>query len=494
MPPNSVLQGYLEDIHLKSYLWTVLITAFVASSGVQSAAAQDVDCGNEFRGGKLYLDNYQRAKNKKDMAEARRVLEKGMESFKLAAEGCPNEKSEYRWHYAIILAEAGDQLFEDAAFEADEAKKESMYQEAVALLTKSGSEFTAAADSTEDGTKGKNRKAVRNNRGHYWVDHWNAALESMEKEDYHLAATHFDACRGLDPANMKAYPQGAVALIRKGDRDRALKLVEEGLALDIELFKPNDDMRKTQKEDAEKAYADAQKSQGQLMVLRSKIYSEYAEDYARGAEEEKSPEKARKALEYYDSVVEWEQDDPNIYLQRGIARLVGAGIIAAEDEAEAKGLYTESVEDFRQANSIFPKEDEKAGEFQTTCLFYQIQALNNAEDYDSAFATAKEYVCLSPLDAQGWDFLFRSYVQREDQTNGVAALTMKKALAANEVDPSEINPTKDAKAAVAERGQPDKVYSYQDGNTQISTYVWLEKKVATHYILGASQGDLTWCQ
>ena len=56
------------------------------------------------------------------------------------------------------------------------------------------------------------------------------------------------------------------------------------------------------------------------------------------------------------------------------------------------------------------------------------------------------------------------------------------------------NATDDAKAAVAELGTPSAVKTYQDGESSVMTFIWQDKNVARHYILGKIQQEITWCE
>jgi tetratricopeptide (TPR) repeat protein len=415
--------------------------------------AAEVNCANEFRSGKLYF--------------SQSLFEKSTHSFKNAAEACP-EKGEYRARYGMALCEVGKEYLGRLVGALPE-ERDTLLTRALECFEKAGSEFDAAL-LTEDGQKRKLQKFVEDNRGHYWVDEYNQALELFEEGNYVDADIRFRVNRMLNSKDILAYTQGAITLIRLEKSDEALALVESGLEID-----PQDE---------------------RLNTLKTSILHESARRLANQAETDDNPALLKQAIVIFDQLLDRDPEDPNMYYERGLAALSGAGVVAKEDEAGGKAMYARAVADFTKAAEMVPADGENR-EFHVNCLFYIVQAWTNAGEVDKALEAGRDYLCLSPMDALGWQFMVINLLDRDDQTGVVSSLMMKKSLEGEEIPvQSAVDAAKGAsQEAFDTLGKPDHVHTYQEDSTQIQTWIWLKHNKAIIFTLPAEKsGEVAWCR
>jgi len=343
---------------------------------------------------------------------------------------------------------------------------------AAAFFELGGKEFEAALQ-TEEGQKRKLQKFVEENRDHYWVESYNDALKRFENEAYDEADLLLRVCRTIDPTKTKAYTQGAIALIRMDQMGDAMELVDGGLAIDPQEEK--------------------------LLSLKGNLMRSSARELIAEAESEENADKLNQAVAIYGELLEREPDDAaNLYYERGLAELSGAGILKANDEAAGVAMYEAAAEDFGKAADLVPPEGENV-DFHNNCKFYIVQALTNAGKVEPALKAAREYLCLAPMDHLGWQFMVINLLDMEDQAGVVSSLMMKKSLDPTVGQEIPVDGAVDvAKGAVKTdldaNGKPDHVYTYTDDNTQIQTWIWLSLKKASIFTLpDAKAGEVSWC-
>ncbi len=440
----------------------IAVAALVASvSLVHPALAQKVNCANEFRSGKLYF--------------SQKVYDKAVEHFAASVEACP-DKGEYRARYAMALAQRASEV-EDQALTTASTKEEQnqLLQSAIDMYTKAGAEFDSSLV-YDDGKK--NQKFVRENRQHYWVDHYNQGLQFATDGKYDRAARQLMIARLIDPNDSRAYTQGAVVLIKADRKTEAADLVQQGLTVDPQ----NEELNKL----LQSIFVDAAR----------KLIDQVRETESGAA----ATAKADSALDYLNMVQEKRGEDPNVYFDRGLANLELGSVIARGDTGEvvspeAKARFVEAAKDFGKAAEMVPAEGENR-DFHVNALFNRMQALLNAQEYDEALAAVRQYLALEPTDAVAWQSLAQVMVQRADQEGTVNALVVSKSLAGNkiEVDQAVANAQKEEKDAVAANGNPDAVYTFQEQGSgdQINTWFWFGKKLAMSFKLGLETGRVTW--
>jgi len=443
------------------------------------AQAQKINCSNEHRSGKLYFDQYAKAKAQNRTDEAMSLVAKAVATFGLAVELCP-DKPDYHWRYSLALAEQANMYLGQIPFST--GGSDTLLAGAVEKFALVGEHFEAVKD-VKDGLKGKNRKAVRENRGHYWVDHYNEGLDYMSDEDFESAALHFKICRLINPHDPRAYLQEAVSLISADRREEALALVQTE-----RMFETEDWTGYEYKIEA---------SSERFATVQRNIFRERARFLAEKADEENDLDKLDRAISDYDQLLEWTPGDANLLFERGLVKLTGGAVVTLTDSTAGATMYSEAAVDFRAAADVVPADGENA-QFHADCVFNELQAYVNAANEPKALEVNLEYVCIQSTDPAGWQFLAAALIGGGDSAGAVAALMMSRSLAGSEV-PVEAavgNATADDKAAVTELGDPGLVMTYQEQSSgnQITTWLWPEKKLARHYILGTFISEVTWCQ
>jgi tetratricopeptide (TPR) repeat protein len=423
-------------------------------------AAQSTTCADEFRSGKLYFQQ--------------QLNEKSVERFAAAVAGCP-DKGEYHARYAMALCQRGDELLNQAFTKADTREaREALLEEARRHYRLAGAAFDTAAVVEP---KKSLLKFVRENRDHYWVDHYNRALEFL-KDDAKIAVAdvEFGIARLIAPLNPKAYSQGAVARVKLEDRDGAMALVKQGLAI-----APEDK---------------------QLNELLETLYQSAAEDYIQRAQENKDPAKAAEGEALVDKLLERRGEDGNLYFLRAILRTTrGAAHMAGNpaQEDSARMAFRGAAEDFAKAAALIPPDKDQG--FHQDALFNQIQALVSAGEYDPAMKVISTYLSLNYAEATIWKFMSLCLLEKGEQNQGVAALMVSKSIEGGVIadSPEKVKMTvegaiDDAAASLSQQGPPEFVYGYQEQSSgnQIQTWFWPAKRTVMSFILGKKNGELTW--
>ena len=441
-------------------LGAALAVVMVSASLTQPVLAKKKNCANDFRSGKLYF--------------SQKVYDKSVEKFAEAVAVCP-EKWEYRARYAMALAQYAGILTQEAYTTAQtKAEQDSLLAVSLEMFRHSGAEFDSATVYMK--TK-KARKFVRENREHFWAEHYNRGLKLAQEEKYKVATRELEIARLIDPGKPKAYLQGAVVFIKAGDKRKAAELVKAGLAV-----APDDK---------------------ELNKLLGSIYVDAARDLIDQAEKADSASVATKladeAIAYVDKVLDQRAEDPNVYFERALANLTAGSALARESgdslSAEAVERFRKAAEDFAAAAKLAPPEGENR-EFHLNALFNRVQALLNAKDVDEALAGIKGYLNLSPTDPAIWRLMAQALVQKGDTENTMMALTVNKSLKGREipVDEAVKNAQKEELDVEKANGKPDAVWTFQEASSgdQINTWFWFDKKLAVSFKLGLKINEISW--
>lgn len=457
---------------------TIALAACLTAGFAGTALAEEVNCANEFRSGKLYF--------------SQQVYDKSVDRFAIAVEVCPDEW-EYRARYAMALCELGNQKLVEALTVAETREaQDALIQEALDAYATAGTEFDTAVQVND---RKKVAKFVRENREHYWVEHYNRGIKLFEEEKYVAAEREFRLARLVDPKRAKAYNQGAVALIKMGQKTDAAKLVQEGLALDPE--------NKNLNELIEKIYLDAARELTQESEAQAKLARELrtAEEMEKcGVTAQEAVAKAEEAVEFYQRISERrEHGDPNVIFDRGVARMAAASAEAVPgnaDKAAITAKFTAAAEDFSKAAEMVPADDEQNRSFHLSALFNLAQAHINADNWEGATDAITRYLKLDCMDQSIWQ-LYATVLSIQEKSEGaVAALMVSKSLAGQEVPVADaVGVAKaDAAGALASLGEPGKIYTYQEqqSGNQINTWFWPEKNKVMSFILGVKNGEMTW--
>jgi len=434
-----------------------------------SASAQKINCANEFRSGKLYF--------------SQSIFDKAVQRFALAVETCP-QKAEYRARYAVALCQYGEVRMTDA-LAMDPEPRAPVLASVATWYDMAGREFDSSL--VYDNSK-SNQKFVRENREHYWVARYNEGIKLLKDNKPADADFQFRLARFVDKAQIKAYSQGALALINQDKKSEAASLVQHGLEID-----PKDDqLNKLQ----ESIYLDAARA-----LVRE------AEDMADSQEDApKAVDKTDQALTYLNQVLEKRGGkDPDVLFDRGSAYLARGRALDEADTSDvvppdAVDADTKAAADFAAAAELVPADDPDNHDFHLAARFNEIQAYMNAESYDTALEKIRAYAGLDPMDPAIWQMWAVCLSKKGDSKGALSALMAYKSLnpgaGGSEVPVADAVSTAkaDAAAAVKELGNPDAVYSYQESGSQnvIETWIWTSKKQVRSYILGVIQGQLTW--
>lgn len=431
-----------------------------------SASAQRINCANEFRSGKLYF--------------SQQIYDKAVARFQTAVEVCP-EKAEYRARYAIALAQYADVRLDDILTMPEGDARQAGLDSVITMYTTAGGEFDSSL--AYDSGK-KNQKFVRENREHYWVGRYNEGIKRLNDQKYKRAALQFKLARLVNPDDVKAYSQGALALINLDEKSEAASLVKAGLEKD-----PKD---QSLNKLLESIYLDAAKSLTQDAEKLATKPDQAAQGEA----------KAKEALDYLNQVLDRRGGkDPDVLFDRGTAYLALGRAIDEADTAQgvpagAVDACMKAATDFSSAAELVPVDDPDNRDFHLAARFNEIQAYLNAEKYDETLEKIKAYAAIDPMDPAIWQMWAICLNQKGDSNGAVAALMTYKSLKGTKVTVDDAIKTaqKDSKAALDTMGKPDAVYSYQDTGSGevIETWIWSAKHKAVNYVLGVKNGELSW--
>lgn len=438
----------------KVFLFSLVGVA--ALSLADPAGADDrINCANEFRSGKLYF--------------SQKIYKKAVDRFAVAAETCP-EKAEYRARYAMALAQyAGDRLVYLPTIPAGEERTATM-DSVTTMFALAGAEWDSSL--ARDDSK-KNQKFVRENRQHYWVEHYNHGINLYNDNKYEMAELEFRISRMLDPDNIKSFREGATALIALGEKTEAAKLVQDGLKID-----PEDE---------------------KLNKLLESIYIDAANDLVEASEKDKSADEADKAIGYLNEVLERRDgQDANLLFKRGVAYMAKGAAEASDESGGDAGAgaesYRKAADSFGEAADMIPASEDP--DFHLAALYNRLQSEMNANDFEAAVVTLKAYLEQDPKDPSVWQTWAVCYSNQDNSDGAVAALMVSKSLAGSEIPVKDAvaNAKADETSSLKELGDPAFVYTYQEvgSGNQINTWFWPDKKVARSFILGVKNGEMKW--
>jgi len=435
-----------------------LVTAVGASVLPRFTSAQEVNCANEFRSGKLYF--------------AQKIYRKAVGHFALAVKTCP-DKAEYRARYAMALGQLGEEKLKVVEATGDVAGNKADVDSVLDMYKTAGSEFDASLKN--DGSK-QNVKFVGENRKHFWVSRYNEGLKLSSEQKCAAAVIEFQLARSIDRSDPKAYYGGAVALICDDKMSEAAALIDEGL-----VIAPTDTS---------------------LQKIKIKVGGDEARNLVKKAEVQgTTPEEAAqlcaRADSLYGAKLKANEKDSNTYFDRGLSRLTWAAAVASKDSAQSVAIYARAAEDFHKSRELKPVSAD--AEFYQSALYNEIQASMNAGDVGKSLDMIKEYMGYDCKDGGMWKSFAQALYLKGEQQKGAVALIMSNAISkGNEVPIADAvkNAIEDAKKTHGERGDPAHVYAYtQDmGGKSMSIEVWLwcDKEKGNVYYLGKDNGEVEW--
>ncbi len=442
------------------------LAAVAAAAILTLPASGEENCANDFRSGKLYF--------------AQKVYDKAVTYFESAVALCP-EKAEYRARYGIALAQyASERMIGEYA---GAVGQEALLAEIMDTFAKAGAEFDSSL--AVDPKDKSNKKFTNENRQHFWVDHYNRGLKFAKEGKFDSADLEFRVARLIDPKEPRAYQQGAVALINADRKSEAAELVRQGLAVDP--AHPN--LNKL----LESIYVDAARG---LIDEADRITRETPF----GTVSQAGADSARVAREFLQKVLERRPDDPGLHFDMGLAFLTEGGALSRGDTGDsiavaAQDRFRQAAASFAKAASLAPP-DGDTRDTHLNSLFNEIQAYLNAGDLDDAKRVVGDYLSLAPTDPAIWQFLAQVLAKKGDQEGTVMALVVSKSIAgqAVPVEDAKSMAIKEEKDTSVEMGDPDAVYTYQEGESgnQINSWLWYGKKTAVAFKLGLKVGQYSW--
>jgi len=466
LPPAYFHRGAFKEEFPVRFGSTLAVLGLVMATGAtvvlpRFTSAQEVNCANEFRSGKLYF--------------AQKIYRKAVDHFAISVKACP-DKAEYRARYAMALAQLGEDKLKVVEATGDVAGNQADVDSVLDMFKLAGSEFDASLKA--DPSK-QNVKFVNENRQHFWVARYNEGIKLSGEEKHDAASMEFDLARRINQTEIKAYKQGVVSLINQGKKTEAAALIGAGLAI-----APNDST---------------------LLKYREQLGADEAGDIIKQLEDASTtPEQAgplcSKADSLYTAKIDANPKDPNVantYFDRGLGRLTCAAVIAAKDSAQSVAIYAKAAEDFHKSRELKPASTD--ANFYQSALYNEIQASMNAGDVGKALDMIKEYLNYDCKDGGMWKSYAQALYLKGEQQKGAVALIISNAMSkGNEVPLADATKgaTEDTKKALDERGNPTHVYAYtQDmgGKTMsIEVWSWCDKKKANVYYLGKDNGEVSW--
>jgi tetratricopeptide (TPR) repeat protein len=424
------------------------------------ASAQEVNCANEFRSGKLYF--------------SQKIYQKAVDHLAVAVKTCP-DKAEYRARYAIALAQLGDEKLRTVEATGDVAGNQAVVDTALDLYRKAGSEFDASLKAPDSSKQ--NVKFVDENRKHFWVTRYNEGIKLSQEEKAEAATLEFQLSRLIDPRDVKAYKQGSIELINQEKMVEAEGLIKEGLGV-----APGDSM---------------------LTSLMNRVRVDVAQaevkkaDAAQGAE---ALMHAAKAESLYDIALAADGKNANLLFDSGLAGLTLGSAQAGADSVippNAVATFRKAAAAFHQAKGLVPATQDSS--FYTSALYNEIQASINADDVAQAVDLLKEYLNFDCKDDGIWKTYAQALYRKGDQTTGGIAFIISNSISKGSTVPisdAKKNAIEDAATALTSMGDPDHVFAYtdvlQNKTVSIETWLWCGKHKATVFYLGKNNGDVPW--
>lgn len=442
---------------------TMAVLGLVLATGAsllpaRLTSAQEVNCANEFRSGKLYF--------------AQKITRKAVDHFAISVKACP-DKAEYRARYAMALAQLGEEKLKIVEDTGDVAGSKADVDSVLDMYKLAGSEFDASLKA--DPSK-QNVKFVKENRKHFWVARYNEGIKLSKEEKNDAAVVEFKLARSIDPTEIKPYEQGAFVLINQGNKSEAAALISEGLAI-----APNDTT---------------------LLKLREQVGASEARDLVKKAEEptttpEEAAQLCARADSLYTAKLKTDEKDSNTYFDRGLSRLTWAAAVASKDSVQSVAIYGKAAEDFHKARELVPASTDTA--FYQSSLYNDIQASMNAGNVSKAVDMVKEYMNYDCKDGGMWKTYAQALYLNKDQQKGAVALIISNSMSkGSEVPMADAvkNAKEDAQKALSDRGNPTAAYAYTEDmggkSMSIESWIWCNKKKANVYYLGKDNGEVSW--
>ncbi len=420
-----------------------------------SAFAERINCSNKYRSGKLSF--------------SQRLYDDALDQFKTAVDVCP-EEGEYHMYYAMAICEIASRKFQEAyTLASTQEEQDQLLAEAFEMFEFAGVQFDSAMVVKP---KKKIRKQIRENKEHYWVDHYNLGVKMMKEEKFSIASNEFRIARLLDPEDTRGYLQGASAYIYLEQKAEAAELVLQGLEVEPE--------------------------NKELTELRDNLFMDTAQTLIGQAGEAQDPvlaeESAEKALGYLAQLEELTPDDANVYFETGSAYMLKGRALKNQDKDGAADLRL-SADTFAKAAELVPAEGENF-EFHKFAMLNRLLAIYEIGDCCETLKAAVDYIKIDHTDEVPFQIIASCEAQMDNTDGAVSALMVYKALNGEEVSVQDAvnNATGDAKTELDSQGPPTQVWTYQESESgnQINVWFWIESKQAMAFILGNKQGSLQW--
>jgi tetratricopeptide (TPR) repeat protein len=308
-------------------------------------------------------------------------------------------------------------------------------------------------------TDEKDRKRAGENRGHYWTEHYNEAINLCRSEAYDRAVEQFDIAIALDPSSCKTYQQKSAALINLRRFTEAVSVLERGLEVCPDdttskstLFSAVHNQGITLLKEAEAAKEDS---------TRRRFYAEAASWFKRA--DQLDPE----ALD-------------NVYN----LGLVYFQLVSLGDSTHA-GDARETFERFLVRAE---KKEERAN------TLYQLTLLEiRAKDWDKADEYADRFIAADPHDPTAYQLKAVATTERGKAELSEAYIifynSLEKGKPVENLDAwlgqakTRYGATGDVAKALKEKGTPEEVRSYTDssGNDMDSFFYWSKGEAIAFY-------------
>jgi tetratricopeptide (TPR) repeat protein len=313
-------------------------------------------------------------------------------------------------------------------------------------------------------SEGKDQEKVVNNRGSYWVEHYNKALDYFKKEAYDAAITEADIAVSIAPDSCKAYNIKGSALSKLERQAEAIPTLKAGL-----VACPQHEALKTN-------LFNAYLEQGDLKYREA---GSVKEDSAR-------TRLLNDAVTWYRGAEEIKPGDPNVQYQYGsaLAQLAFAG-----DSTQLAPARDQLVQFLGKTET---KEDKLA-------VLYQLSMLEiEAKDYAKAGEYCDQFLAGDPRDADGYRLKANIIRMSGDATKAESYIILYNGLARGKVvnaDSLKGTPkyaASDLGKVFTERGSPEEFRSYTDssGNNMDSAFYW-SKGQAIAFYGGQKRGEVS---
>ncbi len=313
-------------------------------------------------------------------------------------------------------------------------------------------------------SEGKDHEKVLNNRGSFWVDHYNKSLDYFQKEAFGAALDEAGIAIMIAPDSCKAHNVKGSALSSLGRQQEAIPVLKAGLAvcpdhegLKVNLF--NAYFEQGNRKYKESSQADGDSARSQLLM---------------------------EAISLYEQGGQILPNDPNIAYQLGssYAQLVFAGDSTKAAPAREKLLAF--------LGTAQTKEDKVAALYQLTLVE------NETKDFSKAAEYCTQFIGMEPSDADGYRLMATIIRNSGDPTRTESYIILYNGLARGakvKVDSLKALPAysgSDLTKELAAQGRPDELRSYTDssGNNMDAAFYWAKGKAIAFYG-GQKRGEVS---